>query len=371
MATYGVNFRATAGYVTDPANYTYDLGEAYPVTRGGITFGYLTSKQIDQTRDRDNTVGDKRLAGINFTIASVSGSLGTFQLDKTGAATVILGLGDLSASNTIGISIADSGGTKFSISGSVNAAEFYDGSGVKRTSAADWASNQQPSAQYTFASYLQYIVTDTVNVNTGRIATLAFVEAASTSGALNAAGAGALSATGSALAAGVLSSAGTGAFGPTGAALGAGVLGSAGQAVASWGGAALAAGVLSSAGAATATFVGASINSSTGDFSSAGVGVFSAGGASLAAGAMGSAGSAAVDFRAVPQVEPVTPAIETNPGPGGGVKGGNQWSEAERRRREREERRRDMIIAAVKGMAPAVFAAMSRPGYIHINRTLH
>lgn len=62
--SFGINFRATSGYVTDNAGETYSLGEAYPTTRGGITFGW----DVDSTahsRDR-NSGNDRRLAGIVF-----------------------------------------------------------------------------------------------------------------------------------------------------------------------------------------------------------------------------------------------------------------------------------------------------------------
>lgn len=57
----GINFRATAGYVTDGAGETYSLGEAYPTTRGGQTFGFSSNKTAD-ARDRSNSI-DRRLAG--------------------------------------------------------------------------------------------------------------------------------------------------------------------------------------------------------------------------------------------------------------------------------------------------------------------
>ncbi len=57
----GINFRATAGYVADGAGETYSLGEAYPTTRGGQTFGFSSNKTAD-SRDRSNSI-DRRLAG--------------------------------------------------------------------------------------------------------------------------------------------------------------------------------------------------------------------------------------------------------------------------------------------------------------------
>jgi hypothetical protein len=60
----GINCRATSTYVTDNPNETYTLGEAYPTTRGGATFGWDTDL-TSNTRDRDSGL-DRRLAGIVF-----------------------------------------------------------------------------------------------------------------------------------------------------------------------------------------------------------------------------------------------------------------------------------------------------------------
>lgn len=59
-----INFRNTAGFVTDGTNQTFSLGEAFPTTRAGITFGFdfgITGS----TADRSNAV-DPRYAGIVF-----------------------------------------------------------------------------------------------------------------------------------------------------------------------------------------------------------------------------------------------------------------------------------------------------------------
>ncbi len=90
----GINFRGTAGYVGDGVGETYCLADAYPTTRGGGTFGFLSAVS---GADRDSGQ-DRRLAGINFNGAGPE----TFQWDlpATGSATVHLGLGDASASHT-------------------------------------------------------------------------------------------------------------------------------------------------------------------------------------------------------------------------------------------------------------------------------
>ncbi len=90
----GINFRGTSTYVTDGANETYCLADAYPTTRGGATFGWLSAVFA---ADRNATV-DRRLAGINFNGAGPE----TFQLDlpAAGNVTIYLGLGDAAASHT-------------------------------------------------------------------------------------------------------------------------------------------------------------------------------------------------------------------------------------------------------------------------------
>ena len=75
----GINFRASSGYVTDGTGETYSLGEAYPTTRGGVTFGWDTDL-TSNTRDRNSGI-DRRLAGIVF-----NNTVGrNFRLDLTSA----------------------------------------------------------------------------------------------------------------------------------------------------------------------------------------------------------------------------------------------------------------------------------------------
>jgi hypothetical protein len=70
VADYAVNFRSSAGYVTDGAGETYCLHvDAYPTTRGGGTFGWVDYIGVVDGRDR-NSGNDPRLAGINFAIST-------------------------------------------------------------------------------------------------------------------------------------------------------------------------------------------------------------------------------------------------------------------------------------------------------------
>lgn len=77
----GIDFRATSGYVSDPANCTYCLADAYPTTRGGATFGISSGSII--TNDVNNTF-DARIAGMNYH----SGGAVTFQLDLPASGSV-------------------------------------------------------------------------------------------------------------------------------------------------------------------------------------------------------------------------------------------------------------------------------------------
>jgi len=60
----GFNFRQTSGFVTDPADHTYVLyGDAYPVTRNGVTFGFTGAQAFGGDRDRNAGI-DPRIAGL-------------------------------------------------------------------------------------------------------------------------------------------------------------------------------------------------------------------------------------------------------------------------------------------------------------------
>nr|ADY57843.1 hypothetical protein Plabr_0214 [Rubinisphaera brasiliensis DSM 5305] len=91
MAGIGINFRDSSSYVTDGAGQTYCVGDNYPTTRGGWTFGWTTSIGSDR-RDRSDAVTPE-LSGINFVR---SGNTHTFRLDlpATGNYAVRLALGD-------------------------------------------------------------------------------------------------------------------------------------------------------------------------------------------------------------------------------------------------------------------------------------
>lgn len=94
MAYYGVAFRQSGPYVTDGANDTFSLGEAFPIARAPFEeLGWNANSSAD-TRNRSNAV-DPRLAGVIFALNS--GPLKTFTLklkDGPGTYRVRSAIGD-------------------------------------------------------------------------------------------------------------------------------------------------------------------------------------------------------------------------------------------------------------------------------------
>ncbi len=95
----GYDFRASPGFVTDPANSTYVLDtDIYPlVTRNGNTFGWILGNDPNTLggggRDRDSGI-DPRLAGMNFCGNQIASA--TWRLDglTPGVYTFTIGYGD-------------------------------------------------------------------------------------------------------------------------------------------------------------------------------------------------------------------------------------------------------------------------------------
>lgn len=170
----GINFRATSGYVTDPTDSIYCLGDPYPVTRNtvttgqAVTFGWLESDATTPkdlaayTRDRDAGISPK-LAGVNFKIGA---DLYIFRIDlpASGLWTVRVAAGDADSSNDVDWDILNSDASTVLLSqaeASVTTGNWKDATGVTRTSSADWVSNNA-SADITLsgtACYLRMNVT--------------------------------------------------------------------------------------------------------------------------------------------------------------------------------------------------------------------
>lgn len=142
----GIDFRATSGYVTDPAGCTYHLDETYPVTRGGATFGMDTGLGAANSRDR-STLVDPRLAGIVFRASTTA--FFRLDLDATGSCSVHLALGDATGSNPVNWVLKDNTTTLVTYSGTASLS-FQDALGNSYNAAA-WPGSEQATVQ-TFAS---------------------------------------------------------------------------------------------------------------------------------------------------------------------------------------------------------------------------
>lgn len=135
----GINFRDTAGYVTDGANEVHCASDAYPTLRGGRTFGWNSAVS---GADRNSGL-DRRLAGINFSGAGPD----TFRLDLpvAGSYRVHLALGDAGASHTDNkIVVKDNTTTKFTVGPHPTAGtvSIWDAADVELTATA-WPGYQQ------------------------------------------------------------------------------------------------------------------------------------------------------------------------------------------------------------------------------------
>lgn len=148
----GIDYRATAGFVTDPATCTYCLGgvtDPYPVTRGGATFGWANwDASNDVTFDRSALTGAQaQLAGGNFifnnsTAPTVPHKF-RFDLPATGSYDIRLAIGDQAARVNMTLAVFDSTTSLVTIVSQVasSANQWWDAGSNLRTSASDWVTN--------------------------------------------------------------------------------------------------------------------------------------------------------------------------------------------------------------------------------------
>lgn len=140
----GINFRKTLAYVTDDAGYAACLGEVYPFTRNGLTFGWNLDISAAGTNDLLNT-NIPQLAGENH--GQVAAAIRTFTLDlPEGPGTYLIGaaFGDASVSRgPIEARVKDGATVLFTLTGvSTSAAnKFLDATGVERDASA-WLAGQ-------------------------------------------------------------------------------------------------------------------------------------------------------------------------------------------------------------------------------------
>ena len=147
----GINFRATAGFVTDGPNETYSIEELYPITRGGATFGW-ESMDSNPTRNRDNGI-DRRLAGLFQQQNDGVQRVFRLDLDATGEHAIHLALGDANNEQApLYVQFIDNAAVIATIDDTdgTQAANFDDATGANRTAVA-WPGDEV-SISHTFTS---------------------------------------------------------------------------------------------------------------------------------------------------------------------------------------------------------------------------
>lgn len=135
------DFRATSGYVTDPANCSPVLGEAYPHTySNGITAGWNGGPATED----DSSSVDARLAGVNNKYNQ--GVQLTFRIDLDAAESKDIRAAFGNATNSSGyqyVQLLDDTTVIATIDQPTgeSAGQWYDATGVLRTSNSDWVNN--------------------------------------------------------------------------------------------------------------------------------------------------------------------------------------------------------------------------------------
>lgn len=168
-ATFGINFRATSGYVSDAAGDTYSLGEAGFLFRGGMFFGWTDGLGGDRARDRDNTV-NARQAGGNFSNSSGSQDRVTIlerYLPWPGTWRIRVSAGDrFNARSNQKIEIFDDTTSKGTIVNDASTASdhYVDATNVERTSVSDWGTNNA-STDIVFSTNKFVMKTGTTNAD--------------------------------------------------------------------------------------------------------------------------------------------------------------------------------------------------------------
>lgn len=140
----GINFRATAGLVTDGTDDYREISTTanYPATTSqGNTVGWETLAPSG-TRDRSTGV-DSRLAGLHFIQNSIAARTYRFDLPFAGSYRIRLASGDATiAAQSSKIELFD-GSTSLGVlvDGTSPTGQFFDANGTLHTSAANWVSS--------------------------------------------------------------------------------------------------------------------------------------------------------------------------------------------------------------------------------------
>lgn len=143
----GIDFRATSGYVSDPANCDYDveINVSYPhTTAQGNSVGWEDTISSN-TRNRSTSV-DHRLSGIHFCANNIAKR---YRVDlPAGRYNLYIALGDATSGQRQSCQVFDDTTLVATICTDVNTTtgQFVDATGTLRTSAAIWVSDNQPIA---------------------------------------------------------------------------------------------------------------------------------------------------------------------------------------------------------------------------------
>lgn len=183
----GINFRQTAGYVTDGTGEDWHGvgggGATYPTTTAqGNTVGWEDSLgSLLQDRNR-NSGNNRRLAGMNF-----AGTTGThrfrFDLPSSGSYNVRVAMGDASYAQTVDCELLDTT-TSLGVltSGSTGAANSFKAANGSTYTAANWVTNEATHlTNFTFSTTICRFRQSTASTQTGYTAHL-YVEAAAAAG---------------------------------------------------------------------------------------------------------------------------------------------------------------------------------------------
>jgi hypothetical protein len=176
----GINFRSTAGFVTDGTNEDHELTNSgsndYPwTTAQGNSVGWETVSGNYIVRDRNAGI-DRRLAGLNFNVIDTPTSF-RIDLPATGNYNVRGAFGDDSYTGNVAFDLYDTTTKLVSLStGTTSAASKWKDATNTEYSAAAWPGSNSPYAA-TFASTIMRVRA----VGTGQVIAHIYVEAGSSS----------------------------------------------------------------------------------------------------------------------------------------------------------------------------------------------
>jgi hypothetical protein len=156
--SWGFNFRGSSGFVTDAVGTTYVVGDTYPTTRNGITFGWDFSLGFVNPLDRNAAI-DARLAGSNYTLNN-TGTQIRFRVDLPdgpGTRVIAMAVGDDVAGQAeqfVAIDDDTTGLFPVVALGGTAAGHFIDANSVDWATAA-WPGSNTPVSITTTSSILR------------------------------------------------------------------------------------------------------------------------------------------------------------------------------------------------------------------------